>query len=195
MPIGYSQFYSMPIGYSLFCNMPISYSLFCGILIGYSPFYRIAINYYTQGIHDFLVPWYSRNLQCAWPLIFAALPVCLGSTMCGVTEVKLKLFTILQNSVASIGVTSYYVVGADVFVSRSRNMVVADRSPPSAGLNPGPVSMRILIYRTTNFMLFLQLYFHPPHVACDTPIMTYINSCMFRYRVIINGVSHSAFVG
>ena len=56
------------------------------------------------------------------------------------------------------------------------------------------------IYATANCMLFvpcvfLQSYYHPTPVACDAPFMTYINSYMFRYQVVINCVPRSAFMG
>jgi len=78
--------------------------------------------------------------------------------------------------------------------------LVAGRSPRSAGLHPGPVSVRPPIYAAANCMLFvpcvfLQSFYHPTHVACDAPFMTYINSYMFRHQVVINCVPRSAFVG
>jgi hypothetical protein len=78
--------------------------------------------------------------------------------------------------------------------------LVADRSPRSAGLHPGPVSVRPQIYAAANCMLFvtcvfLQPYYYPTPVVCDAPFMTYINSYMFRHQGVINCVPRSAFVG
>ena len=105
----------------MFFDLPIGYRPFCGISIGYSPFYRIAINDRNQGIHDicsiFLLPGPRNVLQCV-----CVLCICTGCTMCGVIEVKLKLFMVLENSVASVGVTSYYVMDRNVSVSRYRTM-------------------------------------------------------------------------
>jgi len=123
-----------------------------------------------------------RPAVCVWGLC-----VCTGCTMCGVTEVTLNFFTVLENSVASVGVTSYYVMGRNVSGSRCRAVpwlrrLVAGRSPRSAGLHSGPVSVRLLIYTTSNCMLFvpclfLQSYYHLTHVAYDALFMTSTPTC------------------
>jgi len=35
--------------------------------------------------------------------------------------------------------------------------------------------------------IFLQSTYHPQNALCDTPLMTYINSYMFRHRRAILG--------
>jgi hypothetical protein len=111
------------LGGYLFFGLPIGYRPFCWISIGYRPFYRIAINDRNQGMHDicsiFLLP--GPAASCS----VCGLCVCTGCTMCGVTEVKLKLFTVLEKSVASVEVTSYYVMSRNVSVSRCRAMAEA----------------------------------------------------------------------
>jgi hypothetical protein len=104
----------------MFFDLPIGYRPFCGISIGYSPFYRIAINDLNQGIHDICS--FSCYLVLATSCSVCVLCICTGCTMCGVIEVKLKLFMVLENSVASVGVTSYYVMDRHVSVSRYRAM-------------------------------------------------------------------------
>jgi len=93
------------LGPYLFFGLPIGYRPFFGISIGYRPFYRITINDRNQDILDicsiFLLP--GPATSCC----VCGLCVCTGCTMCGVTEVKLKLFTVLKNLVAWLGVTSY----------------------------------------------------------------------------------------
>ena len=79
--------------------------------------HKLPYSGHSRYLQHFLVNWSSSVLQCVWPL-----PLFLCT---GVAEVKLKLFTVLENSVASDGVTSYYVMCRDVSVSRGCAMAEA----------------------------------------------------------------------
>ena len=112
----------------MFCGLPIGYIPFCGISIGYRPFYRVAINDRNHGIHDicciFLLP--GPAASCS----VRGLCVRTGCTICGFTKVRLKLFTVLGNPVASVGITSYYIMSRNISVSRCRAMTEAVISWP-----------------------------------------------------------------
>ena len=105
--------------------------------------------------------------------------------MCGVTEVMLTLFTVLENSVASVGVASYYVMSRNVSISRCRAMGEAVRCWPvtaecrvasraSQCETSDSYNGKFYVIRTVRV---LKSYYHPAHVACDAPIMTSTPTC------------------
>lgn len=105
--------------------------------------------------------------------------------MCGVTEVTLKLFTVLENSVASVGVTSYYVMGRNISVRRCRVMAEAVSCWPVTA--ECRVAFRASQRETSDLysgkfcvihtVRVLKLYYFPTHVTSDALFMTSTPTC------------------
>jgi len=120
--------------------------------------------------------------------------------MCGVTEVTLTLFTVLENSVAWVGVTSYYVMGRNVSVSRCRAMAEA--------VSCWPITAECWVAFWAGQRETFDLYSCKFYVTLTVRVLTIIlssNTCslwctvydfntyMLRHQGVINGLPRNAF--